>query len=400
MPQIARLLLAAAGLMVSTVVAVATAATASTTTAGAPPPTLYRVTILSSAGASGNSLNNLGLVSGSYTLASGALHASLWADGRQVDLGTLGAGSGLSSRVQWPVKNVLGLISGISLTDQLDPNQEGWSCGFFLTNPSFNVCRGFVWDPASRRMRPLPTLGGTNGFATGTNNLGETVGWAENTVRDPTCIPPQVLQFRPVVWGPGRDQIHALPLPDGDTSGAATALNDRGQIVGISGTCGFAVGGPTGKHAVLWDNGSAQVLVNPNGAPFWNTPMMINEHGDVVGFAGFPGDPAGNFTPPFMWTKKRGWVFLPLVSGDIAGVATSINVQHQVVGYSNDANGNFHPWLWQHGVTTNLNSLIEPGSGLTGPILLAFDINDRGEITGTTTTGQAFVATPIDGGDE
>jgi uncharacterized membrane protein len=216
--------------------------------------TRYQVTILSSAGAQANSINDLRLISGSYTLARRALHASLWAYGQQVDLGTLGVGIGLSSRVQWPVKNVLGLISGISLTDQLDPNKEGWSCGFFLNNPNFNVCLGFVWDPINRKMRPLPTLGGTNGFATGTNDFGETVGWAENTVHDTSCISPQVLQFKPVVWGPGYDDIRALPLPDGDTSGAATALNDRGQIVGIAGSCGFAVGGPTGKHAVLWDN--------------------------------------------------------------------------------------------------------------------------------------------------
>ncbi|HVH83656.1 MAG TPA: hypothetical protein VM713_04985, partial [Steroidobacteraceae bacterium] len=218
--------------------------------ADTPAVTPYQVTILSNANAQGNSVNDFGLVSGSYTLANGALHASLWAAGRQVDLGTLGSGAALSSRVQWPVKNLLGLISGISLTDQLDPNKEGWSCGFFLNNPNFNVCLGFVWDRFSG-MRPLPTLGGTNGFATGTNNFAQTVGWAENSVHDPSCISPQVLQFRPVVWGPRRNQIQALPLPDGDTSGAATAINDRGQIVGIAGSCGFAVGGPTGKHAVL-----------------------------------------------------------------------------------------------------------------------------------------------------
>ena len=374
-------------------------ATAQTPVTASPNQTMYRVTILSSAGAAGNSINDLGLIGGSYTLANNSIHASLWAFGHQVDLGTLGTGAALSSRVQWPVKNNLGLISGISLTDMLDPNQEGWSCGFFLPNPNFNVCLGFVWDPLSGKMRPLPTLGGTNGFATGTNNLGETVGWAENTVHDPTCILPQVLQFKPVVWGPGREEIHALPLPEGDTSGAATALNDRGQIVGISGSCGFAVGGPTGKHAVLWDNGTVTVIVNPNGAPYWNTPMMINERGDVVGFAGVPGDAAGNFTPPFLWTRKEGFRFLPLLQGEIAGVATSINERRQIVGYSNDANSNFHPWIWQNGVTTNLNDLIEPGSALTGPIQLAFDINDHGDITGTTTTGQAFVATPIDGED-
>ena len=185
------------------------AAAAQTVAATPPHQTMYRVTVLSDAGAAGNSINDLGLIGGSYTLANNSVHASLWAFGNQIDLGTLGAGAALSSRVQWPVKNVLGLISGISLTDELDPNQEGWSCGFFLPNPNFNVCLGFVWDPSNAKMRPLQTLGGTNGFATGTNNLGETVGWAENTVRDPSS------------------------------------------------------------------SGTVTVILNPNGAPYWNTPMMI-----------------------------------------------------------------------------------------------------------------------------
>ena len=52
------------------------------------------------------------------------------------------------------------------------------------------------------------------------------------------------------------DQIHDLPLIPGDTSGAATAINDNGQIVGISGICDQAVGRHTAKHAVLWENGT------------------------------------------------------------------------------------------------------------------------------------------------
>jgi probable HAF family extracellular repeat protein len=361
--------------------------------------TIYRVTILSNAGAAGRSVDNFGTVAGRYTLPNNARHASVWAFGQQTDLGTLGSGPGLSSTVLWPVKNHLGIVSGISLMDELDPNKEGWSCGFFLANPNFNVCRGFVWEPWTGKMRALRTLGGTNSFATGSNDLGQTVGWAENTFHDPTCVHPQVLQFKPVVWGPGPDDIRDLPLLDGDGSGAATALNNRGQIVGISGDCGVAVGGVSARHAVIWENDTATEIVNPNGAVYWNTPMMINQRGDVVGFAGVPDDPDGNLTPPFLWTRKDGWKFLPLLRGDIAGVASSINIGRQVVGYSNDVNGNFHPWIWENGVTTNLNDRIEPGSGLTGPILILYDINDRGEITGRSATGQAFLATPIGVGE-
>jgi probable HAF family extracellular repeat protein len=372
------------------------------TAAAAPEMPKYHVTLLSdpnttsTADAFGTSIDDLGIVAGGYTRTDGAIHASLWVFGQQVDLGTLGAAT-LNSLVQWPVKNIRGLVSGISLIDELDPNKEGWSCSAFIPNANFNICLGFVWDPVTRKMRPLPTLGGTNGFATGTNNLGQTVGWAENTVHDPTCVLPQVLQFKPVVWGPARDEIRALPLIDTDGSGAATALNDRGQIIGISGDCYKAVGAMSARHAVLWEDGVPTEIPNPYGdaAPYWNTPMMINQHGEVVGFAGVPNDPAGDYTLAFRWSKKEGWEWVPLLPGEVSGTASSINNRGVIVGYSNDAKGNVHPWVRKDGVTWNLNDLVEPGSGLTGPILLAFDINDRGEISGTTLTGQAFVASPV-----
>lgn len=271
--------------------------------AAAPDKPMYRVTVLSdpnphasaTAPAIGTSIDDLGIVAGGYVRSDGATHAGLWVFGQLVDLGTLGAPT-LNSFVQWPVKNVRGIVSGISLTNELDPNKEGWSCAAFVANPSYNVCLGFVWDPVTQKMRPLPTLGGTNGFATGTNNLGQTVGWAENTVRDPTCYLPQVLQFKPVVWGPRPDEVRALPLIGSDGSGAATALNDRGQIVGISGDCYKGVGATSARHAVLWEDGVPTEIRNPYGtaAPYWNTPMMINEHGEVVGFAGVPNDPGGH----------------------------------------------------------------------------------------------------------
>jgi probable HAF family extracellular repeat protein len=370
----------------------------------APEKPMYRVTVLSdpnpnasaAAPALGTSIDDLGIVAGGYTTADKATHASLWVFGQLVDLGTLG-GPSLNSLVQWPVKNVRGIVSGISLTNTLDPNKEGWSCAAFIPNPNFNVCLGFLWDPVTQKMSALPTLGGTNGFATGTNNLGQTVGWAENTVHDPTCVAPQVLQFKPVVWGPRRDEIRPLPLIGTDGSGAATALNDRSQIVGISGDCYKAVGATSARHAVLWEDGVPTEIPNPYGdaAPYWNTPMMINEHGEVVGFAGVPNDPAGVYTLAFRWSKKDGWEWVPLLPGEVSGTASSINNRGVMVGYSNDANGNLHPWVRKDGVTWNLNDLIEPGSGLTGPISLAFDINDRGEISGTTFTGQAFVAIPV-----
>ena len=233
----------------------------------------------------GNSINNRSWVAGYSRLPGNqSRHAALWRDGSILDLGTLG---GPNSSVTWNVKNTEGIIVGISQTADAEPLGEFWSSAAFYGGPNnigfINL--GFVWEQG--QMRGLPTFtGGHNGFATGANNRAQVVGWAENGVHDPTCVPPQVLQFRPALWN-DKDQIQALPLIAGDTSGAATAINDRGQAVGISGICDQAVGRHTAKHAVLWQNGKV-FDIGDLGAEFWNTPTAINQRGDVVGLPAPP----------------------------------------------------------------------------------------------------------------
>ena len=190
----------------------------------------------------GNSINNQTWVAG-YSRLTGdqTRHAALWRSGLLSDLGTLG---GPNSSVTWNVKNTEGVIVGISQTADPEPLGEFWSSAAFYGAP-FNIGfinLGFVWE--QNEMRGLPNFpGGNNGFATGANNLRQVVGWAENDIHDSTCVSPQVLQFRPAMWTLGPpDQIQDLPLISGDTSGAATAINDNGQIVGISGICDQAIG--------------------------------------------------------------------------------------------------------------------------------------------------------------
>ena len=364
-------------------------------------PTKYQVTNLASLGGTisrGNSINNRSWVSG-YSNLSGnqSRHASLWRSGSLLDLGTLG---GPNSSVAWPVKNNGGLIAGIAQTDTPDPLGEAWSCAAFFPGATATgpTCLGFVWQAGV--MSALPTLGGNNGFATGANNHGQVVGWAENTVHDPTCVPPQVLQFRAVIWESEGNQIRELPPLPGDTSGAATAINDRGQVVGISGTCDQAVGRFTAAHAVLWENGGVADIGNLGGDA-WNTPMAINQRGDVVGFAGQPGDDPDNpQLHAFLWTRHNGIQDLGALPGDVYSEAHGINERRQIVGISCDAAGSCRAFLWQNGVMTDLNTLVGPG--YTDVLTTAQDINDLGEITGRAfdpDTGErpAFLATPIPG---
>ena len=358
----------------------------------------YQVRNLGSLGgtsSAGISINRLGLVSGYANLAGDqSMHATLWLNGTPLDLGTLG---GTNSAITWPVKNDYGVLVGIAETAQPDPLGENWSCSAFFPTVTGHTCRGFVWRWG--HMHALPTLGGNNGFAAGANDLGQIVGWAENTVHDSTCDPAsrQVLQFKPVVWGPDDDDIQALPLIGNDTSGAATAVNDRGQIVGISGLCDQAVGRYSAIHAVLWQDHRAIDLGNLGGVA-WNTPMAINEFGVVVGFANVPGGKsAGSFhARAFVWTAAAGMRDLGTLPGDSISEALGINDEGLIVGESCGASG-CRAVLWRSGDIVDLNTRV--ARGYTDQLVFANDINDAGEITGqavdaTTGVSAAFLAVP------
>jgi len=361
--------------------------------------TLYDVDNLPPLGGTssvGYSVNDRGWVAGrSNLLGNQARHATLWRDGALTDLHTLG---GPNSAVLWPVKNVRGVVTGISQTSEPDPLNEKWSCGFFFPAATGRGkrCLGFRWQNGV--MTALPTLGGTHGFATGSNNPGQTVGWAENTVHDPTCETPQVLQFLAVVWGPGPRAIHELPPLPGDSVSAATAINDTGQVVGISGRCDQAAGRFSAIHNVLWENGQPMDLGDFGGVA-WNTPMAINQRGDVVGFANASAADGGNLNPrAFLWIRGEGLRELPPVPGDVTAQALGINESRQVVGQSCDVDDNCRAVLWQDGVPIDLNSVI--ASDYDDLLTTANDIDNFGRITGQgfdddASRFVAFLATPV-----
>jgi probable HAF family extracellular repeat protein len=365
------------------------------------PQTHYRVVNLgvplggSASGAA--AINNLGWVAGDSNLAGDASqHAELWVYGYPIDMGTLG---GPNSAVLWPGLNIWGEAVGISDTSVTDPLGESWSCGaFFPASHSGHTCVGFKWQWGVG-MTPLPTLGGNNGFATSVNNFGQAVGWAENSVHDPTCVPPQVLQFEAVIWGPGPGQIQQLPPYSGDPDGSATGINDKGQVIGISGICQNAVGNQSALHALLWQHGTVTNLGNLGGFA-WHTPMALNNRGQIVGFSDLPGDDNGanpNFHA-FLWTQAHGMQDLGTLPGDAISEALGINNQGQIVGVSYGAGfTNPRAFLWQNGVMTDLNTLIPPVSSLS--LQAAQEINDLGEIVGqasdqSTGKSPAFLLTP------
>lgn len=339
-----------------------------------------------------------GVVSGQASLADGNWHAILWQGWFKRDLGTLG---GINSSV-FGSPNEFGQVVGASETSDSDPKGEDF-CGFYASGAplSNETCRGFLWQDGW--MMPLPTLEGSNSAATAINHQGEVAGYAETATTDLTCPPYdpskgqyQVLRQKPVVWENGH--IKELPTYGGDPDGFAIAINDHGQAAGASGTCSTfnVISGVylAPVHALLWDHGRAINLGSLGGA-FGNEAHAMNNRGQVVGVSDLAGDA---LFYGFVWSQRTGMRAIPPVQGDKYSAALGINDQGVVAGVSIDSTfTNLHAFVVVGGVPTDLNTLV---SDSPLQLLTACGINSRGVITGLAlekSTGQyrGYLAIPV-----
>ena len=297
----------------------------------------------------------------------------------------LGTLGGTNTSSNWGEINDFGETVGFSETASLDPNGED-ICGI----GTHHTCRPFLWQLG--RMSALPTLGGNNGEASAINNRGQIVGFAENGSLDTTC-PAGTTNDQialPAIWEKGTAK--PLPLVSGDVDGFAFWLNDEGQAVGYSGNCTTAV------HGASWKNNSISILADlGNGA----LAQGINNRGQISGQIG---SADGSTFLAGVWLNGADGpvtkIDLPL--GDAAAFASGINDRGQVVGSSLDAHFNWsHAFIWQDNVLTDLDTLFPASSNLF-PVM-GNKINERGQISGMAIVLSgphagdihAFLATPV-----
>jgi probable HAF family extracellular repeat protein len=135
----------------------------------------------------------------------------------------------------------------------------------------------------------------------------------------------------------------------GDGCSAASAINDRGQVVGWSGSCGHNTGKRGLYRAVLWSRGKIRNLGTLGNRS--SDATGINERGQVVG---------NTYTRKrvpdhaFLWSRGRmsdlGSLYGTLCCID--STATAINKSGRVVGGSWILDRNifrYHAVLWRGG---------------------------------------------------
>ncbi|KKM17740.1 hypothetical protein LCGC14_1672720, partial [marine sediment metagenome] len=196
--------------------------------------------------------------------------------------------------------------------------------------------------------------------------------------------------------GTGDTRLHAFLADDtgmqpletiaGLHSSVARAINDASQIVGdIEITPGVV-------HAFVWQGGTMTDLHDVEPGWVLQYAYDINEDGWIVGSGTHDG-----FLRGFLLNADTlEFISLDTLGGNNAE-ALAINDFGAVVGWAQTAVGDVHAFLWQDGITTDLNDLV-PQSTPNNPVLTdAHDINDEGTIVGQ---GQidgathAFVVTP------
>jgi probable HAF family extracellular repeat protein len=369
------------------------------------PPVHYHITDLGTLGgpfSSAFSVADPGFVSGEATLSNGTEHAILWYRGAKLDIGAPGLGQGGAAALNSIAYTVNGWAQAVG---SAEPSVQEKDSENFCSFGSGLRCLPFLWQGGV--MTALPTLGGKNGAALSINDFGQVVGVAEEDTVDARCVAPQAHRFEAVLWRPGKGEINKLPPFPGDSVGAAVWMNNQGQIVGTSGSCGNTqlpplVGGP---RAVLWENGAVIDLGNLGGAclnacksaalgVFGNTALFVSNRGLVVGASALEGEQTFH---AFSWTKERGKMQdLGTVRGDYASVALGANDRDEVVGLSIDKSGNPRAFLRRNGMMIDLNTLLPANSPIYA--LVAQLINSSGEIAGfgVNSNGQthAFLATP------
>jgi probable HAF family extracellular repeat protein len=163
-------------------------------------------------------------------------------------------------------------------------------------------------------------------------------------------------------------------------AGAAHAINNSGQVAGAILVSGH-------NHASLYNNG-VQTDLGTLPGDVASQAYALNDSGNVVGMSVGMGPLSQH---GFLWTPTtaNGTTGTMIQLGNTGGYnpgyfhVNAVNNLVQVVG--DESAGTAHAWLWQNGVMTDINSLLSPADQSAWVLQSATGINDSQQVVGRGT---------------
>jgi probable HAF family extracellular repeat protein len=211
----------------------------------------------------------------------------------------------------------------------------------------------------------LGTLGGHQSSATGINESGQVIGYAN--------VDQNSNDYHAFVWESGL--MRALDTL-GTRGSTPLGINDYGQMVGYVST-------PSGPRAVLWNPAGAGQILASQGAAVNTTAYGINNNGQIVGSQ--YADPEAR-NQAILWPGIGGApVDLGTIGGNIS-TASAINDSGLVVGWATDSPSSggqlltLRAFAWT--AIDGMTNLVSRGVGCC----TAEDVNNLGQIVGYDAT--------------
>lgn len=185
------------------------------------------------------------------------------------------------------------------------------------------------------------------------------------------CLLPSLYTLADV---PHYTVVELMPPVDGK-SVRGNALNNRGQVVGEWFT---QEKGEWFAHGFLWANGQMEDLGTFNA-------KAINDQGQIVGDSQQHTRP-GIKQAALLWQNGQ---FAPLdtFSDSVVDFAFAINVNGEVMGWSERGQAGTPTFLWQRGQARDINTTptepqLPPGASTWYEYQSPYRLNDRGQVAG------------------
>lgn len=309
-----------------------------------------------------------------------------------IDLGTFGGPLSLvnGEPTQKDVINSAGTIVGGADTPIPAPPTPPPGCYNPVNRNDCFISLAFAWNDG--HLMNLGTLpGGTFSFAEAINNHGQIVGVSENGQIDPASRNPR---FFAVLWEDGK--IRNLGTLGGMSSFAGS-INEHGQIMGVSLNAipdPFSIVGLgstttlTQTRSFLWEHGKMRDLGTLGGPDTFG--VFLNQNGDVAGasYTSDIADPNTGLPPmdPFLWRDGK---IEDL--GNFGGTndplgptfVAGLNNRGEVVGVMTLPGDQIAHAFLWDG--KKLLDLNASDDGLGGNLSFAAGLNDAGEVVGAAT---------------